>query len=162
MTHCNSISAFGSEFDDFLFAPIGEDRNGMLLSVLSALARLDVDPWKEAEELAQLPRETAAQRLASLIAALPGGPLDPSAVATRLITLLPRRAGFDISSQETMFGISAISDPRGFIYVIVIFVSLVLGALWMIASHQQTQVDNAPNPAPRTFFPQAPRPDASQ
>jgi hypothetical protein len=137
----------------------------MVLSVLSALARLDVDPWEEAEELAQLPRETATQRLTSLIAALPEGPLahlDPSAVANRLIALLPRRAGSNISSQETMFGISAVSAPRGFIYVIVIFVSLVLGALWMIASHQQTQVDDAPNPAPRTFFPQAPRPDASQ
>jgi hypothetical protein len=32
----------------------------LLLSVLSALARLDVDPWKEAANLAQLPEETAA------------------------------------------------------------------------------------------------------
>jgi hypothetical protein len=38
----------GSEYDDFLFASMGEDRNGLPLSVLSALARLDVDPWEEA------------------------------------------------------------------------------------------------------------------
>ena len=46
----SAVSAFGrkSEFDSFLCAPIGEERNGMLLSVLSALARLDVDPWQEA------------------------------------------------------------------------------------------------------------------
>ena len=68
MTHSASVSHLGSEFDDFLFAPIGEDRNGMLLSVLSALARLDVDPWQEAAQLAGLPGETATQRLASLIA----------------------------------------------------------------------------------------------
>ena len=74
MTHSVSASHLGSEFDDFLFAPIGEDRNGMLLSVLSALARLDLDPWQEAAKLAGLPGETAIQRLASLIAGLPDGP----------------------------------------------------------------------------------------
>jgi hypothetical protein len=37
------MSPLGSEFDSFLYAPIGEDGNGMPLSVLSALARLDVD-----------------------------------------------------------------------------------------------------------------------
>jgi hypothetical protein len=74
MTRSTSISPLGHEFNEFLFAPIGEEKNGMLLSVLSALARLDVDPWREAAELAQLPRQTATQRLASLIAALPDGP----------------------------------------------------------------------------------------
>ena len=59
-----------AEFNEFLFAPIGEDRNGMLVSVLSALARLDVDPWLEAAKLAQLPGETATRRLASLIGSL--------------------------------------------------------------------------------------------
>ena len=38
-------------FDPFLFAAIGEEQNGMLLSVLSALARLDLDPWYEAASL---------------------------------------------------------------------------------------------------------------
>jgi hypothetical protein len=37
-----------SEFDSFPFAPLGEERNGMSLSVLSAIARFDVDPWHEA------------------------------------------------------------------------------------------------------------------
>ena len=46
----------------------------MLLSVLSALARLDIDPWQEAANLARLPRETATERLATLIAKLPGEP----------------------------------------------------------------------------------------
>jgi hypothetical protein len=63
-----SISVLGAEFDDFLFAPIGKDRNGTPLSVLSALARLDIDPWQEADKLSQLPGETAVQRLTSLIA----------------------------------------------------------------------------------------------
>ena len=90
-----SVSFFRPEFDDFLYAPIGADRNEMPLSVLSALARLDIDPWEEAAELSELPKDTATQRLASLIAQLPGGrwtQADSRAIADRLIELLPRRA----------------------------------------------------------------------
>jgi hypothetical protein len=52
----------GPEFDEFLCAPIGADRNGTGLSVLSALARLNVDPWQEATSLARMPREAAVVR----------------------------------------------------------------------------------------------------
>jgi hypothetical protein len=93
MPHCASLSPLGSEFDVFLFAPIGEDRNGMMVSVVSALARLDVDPWEEAARLARLPGKALIERLAALIAALPDGQTahaDPRVVATRLATLLPR------------------------------------------------------------------------
>jgi hypothetical protein len=69
MTHSAPASILGSEFDEFLFAPIGKDRNELLLSVLSALARMDVDPWQEASELARLPREAAIQRRSDLPAA---------------------------------------------------------------------------------------------
>jgi hypothetical protein len=164
MTRCTSIAPLGSEFDNFLFASIGEDRNGMLLSVLSVLARLDIDPWQAADELAQLPGETATQRLASLIAALPDGASarpDPGTVATRLVALLPHRAS--IPSRETFFGISAVSDLRGFTYAIVIFIAFVLGAQWIIAGHQPpAQVDNANGPASSASFPQMPPPTSSQ
>jgi len=92
MTRAASVPRLGPEFDDFLFAPIGEDRNGMLLSVLSALARLDVDPWQGAAKLARLPVEAAARRLAGLLAGLPDGATvhpDPGPTATRLVALLP-------------------------------------------------------------------------
>jgi hypothetical protein len=165
MTRCTSISPLGCEFDNFLFASIGEDRNGMLLSVLSALARLDVDPWEAADELAQLPRETATQRLASLIAALPDRPsahLTPGTVATRLIALLPHRASSNIRSREPLCGINAVSDPRSFIYA-VIFTAFVLGAQWMIASHQTpAQVANTTGPPSSTFFPKMPPPTSGQ
>jgi hypothetical protein len=42
MIHAALSPLIGSEFDEFLGASIGEDRNGTGLSVLSALARLDV------------------------------------------------------------------------------------------------------------------------
>ena len=121
MTYSASVSHLGSEFDDFLFAPIGEDRNDMPLSVVSALARLDIDPWQEADKLARLPGETAIQRLASLIAALPEGPtahLDPGAIAARLIAPLPRRARSNIPSRETLLSVGAATNPRAVIPII--------------------------------------------
>jgi hypothetical protein len=84
----------GTEFDEFLYAYIGEENNGMLLSVLSALARLDVDPWDEASRLARLPRPAAVQFLTALIAALPHGSSarsDPEMHAERLTALLPQK-----------------------------------------------------------------------
>ena len=81
-----------TELDKFLFAPIGEEGNGMLLSVLSALARLDLDPWQEAATLTIMPTQDAAARLTCLLSSLPScaaNPLGPGTVA-RLIALLPR------------------------------------------------------------------------
>jgi len=59
-------SPLASEFDDFLFAPIGEDNNGMPLGVVSALARLDVDPWVQADKLLRLPGKVSVVELASI------------------------------------------------------------------------------------------------
>ena len=98
MSRSVCASLLGPEFDSFLYAPLGEERNGMRLSVLSALARLEVDPWQEAAKLAGLPGATATERLASLIALLPDEPLmhrDPETIAARLVALLPRRASSD-------------------------------------------------------------------
>ena len=90
----SAASAFGrrSEFDPFLFAPVGEERNGMLLSVLSALARLDLDPWQEAATLNKMPAQDATARLTSLLSSLPSDAAilpAPSTIA-RLISLLPQ------------------------------------------------------------------------
>lgn len=93
-TRSVSLSTERSQFDDFLFAPIGPEPNGMLLSVLSALARLDIDPWGEAASLAQMSTEAATERMRSLIASLPeetASHANASAIAARLIALLPPR-----------------------------------------------------------------------
>src|SRR5271170_4965406 len=88
------FSLINSEFNDFLFAPIGDEGNGMTLSVFSALARLDIDPWREAARLAELPKETAIQAFTPTIAHLPGGqwmPANAREIAARLIAFLPQR-----------------------------------------------------------------------
>lgn len=93
MPYPASALDIGREFDRFLFAAIGEDRHGQRLSVLSALARSDLDPWEEAADLADMPRKMANARLTALIAALPGEPIAMApvdAIAGELIALLPR------------------------------------------------------------------------
>jgi hypothetical protein len=51
MTRAALARLIGSEFDEFLSASIGEDRNGTGLSALSALARLDVDHGSESSRM---------------------------------------------------------------------------------------------------------------
>jgi hypothetical protein len=83
-----------SELNRFLLAPIGEERNGMMLSVFSALARLDLDPWVEAARLADLPGETATEALTQAITRLSDSwmPSDARRIAERLVLLLPSPA----------------------------------------------------------------------
>lgn len=137
MTRAASVSRLRSEYDNFLFAPISTDKNGMLLSVLSALARLDLDPWQEAASLARLPEAAATQRLVSLIAATPDGlsaPTEHRMVAARLIALLPRRSPPSIPLHQALLGIRAMSRSQAIIYAMVILAALVLGAEWYSAT----------------------------
>src|SRR5690242_236628 len=97
MTWPARFSLLNPRFEDFLFASIGSDENGMPLSVASAMARLGVDPWTEAGRLAQLPRVKAAEALASMISRIPSANHEAEAAVTadtagRLIALLPAGA----------------------------------------------------------------------
>jgi len=151
----SGTSVLASEFNDFLFAPIGEERNGMLLSVVSALARLSVDPWQEAANLAQLPRATATRRLASLIATLPDRPsthLDPEANAARLIACLPRRVGSNAKSPEASQSVTVptIMQSQSVRYAALILLVL-LGGLGIAASEQSAaRVNTADVPVSAT------------
>ncbi len=70
MTLRHAYAPMLPEFDAFLFAAVGEEVDGVPLSVLSALSRLDLDPRAEAARLAHLTREAAADQLARMIARL--------------------------------------------------------------------------------------------
>lgn len=142
MTHSASPPSLGSEFDSFLHATIGNDGNGMLLSVLSALARLGVDPWQEAASLASLPGPSAIARLTGLITALPREPSshrDHESIAARLVALLPSGG-----PKSALPGSGTAFDPHTVLRMIVInvlFVAFMVGAQWFAAGHQ------APAPA---------------
>ena len=80
-----------SQYDTFLFASVYET-DEMTLSVLSVLARHDVDPWQEAARLAQLARDQAVNSLASKIWKSDSerwSASEASILAARLIELLP-------------------------------------------------------------------------
>lgn len=116
------LSRINSEFDRFLFAPIGDQENGTPLSVLSILARNDIDPWQEAARLAQMPKELAAQSVASVIERLPNGrwgPPNSKAIAVRLVELLPSHVSLISANQSSAQTIRS----RALIW-------LTLGAVW--------------------------------
>src|ERR1051326_7517201 len=85
------LSRAQSQYDAFLFASLG-DTDKMTPSVLSVLAREDVDPWQEAARLAELSPEQAINSLASKIWKSNSerwSPSEASILALRLIELLP-------------------------------------------------------------------------
>lgn len=85
------LCGLDSRYDAFLFASICEtDQNN--LSVLSLLARQDVDPWQEAARLTNLSKAQAIQSFAATISQSKSAQWSPSeaiVLAGRLIDLLP-------------------------------------------------------------------------
>ena len=82
-----------SQYDDFLFAPLWDEQGGMRLSVLSAFARMNVDPWEEAARLSDLTASEAERTLVSTLGTFPGNrqsSSDTQILAARLVALLPK------------------------------------------------------------------------
>jgi hypothetical protein len=91
--HRARFSSLSASYDDFLYAPVCEDANGMRLSVISALARTNVDPWEEATRLAAMPKAIAEKALLSILDLVSGRSWkspEAAAIAARLVRLLPQ------------------------------------------------------------------------
>lgn len=98
-----------SRYNDFLFASICDGANGMRLSVLSALARMDVDPWEQATCLASMPKAAAEKTLISTLDLISGKSWErpeAEAIAARLVRLLPEGSGAEITSAKEVAGAS--------------------------------------------------------
>ena len=92
MTGPGTTNPHPQEFERFLHASVGEDRNGSIVTVLSALARLGLDPWNETAELVALGRDAAGARLGHLLSTfrdVPALGCDHGPVARELSLLLP-------------------------------------------------------------------------
>jgi hypothetical protein len=152
----------GSPFDDFLYAPIVRESNGTLLTVLSALARVNLDPWEEDARLALLPCEIATTTLAKLIVALPSGlaeGLDAGALARQLVSRLPRNAPAPAHPVAPASSGGFVIDRSAVAMLVWIYLLLTLaflGAQWLGESAQtppRPSADaaptngNAPSPA---------------
>jgi len=136
----------GPEFDPFLFAAIDEEGNGVSLSVLSAFAQLEVDPWREAAELARMPRGAANQRLTSLIAALSETStprVTAATIASRLTELLPRGTPCSVASPQKPLRVDPTPASHRIANMILINLLMIAGILcaqWALASRQPPHV----------------------
>ena len=151
MAHLPPISLLGCEYDDFLFAPIGAEKNGMVLSVVSALARLGLDPWLETANLATLPRNVAAERLSAFIGAVPdwsSAPLDTGTIARNLIARLPHQRGSSTVLAKISLGLDlpAALQSQQVLYVAFVLI-IFLGSLGFTGSQRSAeQVNNIHGP----------------
>ena len=97
------------DFEQFLGAAVGEDGHGTSVSVLSMMARLDVDPWDEAAALATMNTAPAIKRLETLMGRFQDVRLsapDRSNLARTLLAALPQRAkaeGTAVPSEQAQF-----------------------------------------------------------
>jgi hypothetical protein len=104
------VSYRREDFDKFLYSVTREEDGGASLTVLSLLARHDMDPWEAADQLTRVPWTEAAAQLSLLIATRPSdttspqvpdpiaieqnclGMAAPSAVVVRVCNRLPSPA----------------------------------------------------------------------
>ena len=136
----------------FLFAEVGIEPGGMPLTVLSALARLGLDPWDEAGRLAGLPHREAAGNLARSLAALPGTPpADADGVAARLVALLPGRAAPPRLSlaRSTDTGLQAVRRRAAGLAVAGVLTALALMLAGHLAAGGEATASKSPTAAVR-------------
>jgi hypothetical protein len=127
------------DFDEFLFAPAGHDSDGTPVTLLTVLARLGVDPWEEAADLAHLSREPAMQRLASRLEAIPNrsaSAADTVNIATRLIALLHRAPTRKPALPEAPQSLGAAKLSKRFNFAVYWLIGLIfiLIAQWALSS----------------------------
>lgn len=147
-------AALRTDFDAFLFAPIGEDTNGMPLTLLSVLARLGIDPWEEAADLAHLPLEPALQRLSSRLEAMstgrPASAADTVNIATRLIALLHRAPTPKARTPDPRPPLKLVEQSK----VVKLAIYCLIGVIFMLVGQWAMSDRFAPAPMDTTIVPE--------
>ena len=143
MPDIHSLFLFEHKFDEFLCTPIGEEENGMVLNVMSAFARRNVDPWEEAARLSRLPRDVATRELCAMIAELPSG-ANPRAIAERLMSPLPFSAGSGGSSGTA--SVRAALTRRETARTAVVLLFLLIWMVFVTIAQQLASVEHVPAP----------------
>lgn len=136
MSRVEGLHPDGSDFDPFLYAFVGDDRNGCKVTVISALARLGLDPWKESAELAALGQEAAHARLGTLLSGFKDVPMlerENGAVAARLAMLLPEHLSHRMSKLAVPAKFSGLPISIGWTVAILIGV-FVLMRIYFLAN----------------------------
>ena len=135
MSRLEILRPEGNDFDPFLYAFVGKDRNGSAVTVVSALARLGLDPWEEAARLTNSGQEAARGQLGAMLAGFKDVPalgLDHGAVAAKLAGLLPA----PLSNRASDLTVPAMPNwPTGSFkrVLLVVFFLLVLVRIYVLA-----------------------------
>jgi hypothetical protein len=178
MTRLDEVSIPKTEFDTFLYARLGEDLSGSSITVLSLLARQDVDPWDEAAALTRMSGEEATRRLGGFIASGPAGPTpepDAKATASRLLRLLPKATVFrqpsrpvvavrPIDGTETRAekgvdkGIEKQKLAIRNIVLLIVLMACLLGGQWLSTTYLHGPRDEPAPATPDAASPSPPKP----
>jgi len=127
MADPNVLNPHPPEFERFLYASVGEDRNGSVVTVLSTLARLGLDPWNETAELVTLGRDAARSRLETLLARFRDVPTltsDHRRVAQDLSQLLPERQTSSILKRVASTAADGRPGKNGVIWAVLTIIFL--------------------------------------
>jgi hypothetical protein len=149
MTQSDVFALKNSGLNSFLFAEVGTEANGSILTVLSVLARLGQDPWVQAAQWVKLPKSDIIDRLANSIAQMPLPPqalVDARQTATRLIKLLPSSM---INAEQSNAAAPILSRwPRWAPAAVIVFtLAVFLGCIVLLAPHMN---DTPPVPFAQT------------
>src|SRR4051812_2839890 len=118
------------DLDKFLHATVGEEQEGVTLTMISALVRLDLDPWDEASRLSALKKPEAGAQLAETISRLTGTRWTfPEArrLADALVELLPRRAQTHETAQGASTKGSTVAPGKKFWLACLLVAAALLG-----------------------------------
>ncbi len=142
------VSIPPSQYNDFLFAVACENSNGTQLSVLSALARTNVDPWEEAARLSAMAERDAEKALVLLLNRTSGHnwvPSEEDAIATRLVRLLPRWSD-GVGSASAITSNGGTEMPKLWL----VWLSFAIAISVFSPRHQQTAATGASVTEPKT------------
>ena len=117
----------GPDLDRFLYAFVGVDRSGSEVTVVSTLARLGLDPWMEASDLAAASEGAGTKRLSKLLSQFRDVPLlmgDHEATARSLVSLLPKRPVRDDPSDGS--GVSGGTKATIYLSIVAIIFAFIL------------------------------------
>jgi hypothetical protein len=148
-----------ADLNEFLYAPVYEERHGMTLSVLSAMARLGLDPWEQATTLATHTREAAARELALLMSALPEWAApghDEKGITARLVALLPAAAGRQCSAAAAVTPPEPADHTSNIMWIYAIIMLLLMSAQWLSTRSHRDPPDSIPQIAPQGVAQSAP------
>ena len=148
----NPGSAFlsPSELDDFLFAPVIDDANGMTVSVLSMLARAGVDPRGKAAELARLTLGKATEALTPFVRESLRGLVsrdNTETIAARLAALLPRGTNSMSAPSKINTGNTELTQAHSVRIAAILICCLLMSAIWAMASRQSPAPVDGTSPA---------------